>query len=181
MRVPLLAHCPSLFEGGKVVDGVVANIDIAPTVLAAAGLKTPGSMDGRSFLALASGQLDRDKWRKYLLYEYYWEWNFPHTPTMFALRGDRYKFIQYHGVWDTDELYDIRSDPHEKHNLIRQPQHAKTVRQMRESLHQMLVETGGMSIPLGKKRGPGANLRRIEGSKPAEFPPDVLRNRDAQE
>ena len=46
-----------------------------------------------------------------LLYEYYWEYNFPQTPTTFALRGKRYKFIQYHGIWDIDELYDLKNDP----------------------------------------------------------------------
>ena len=55
-------------------------------------------MDGRSFLDLAAGKLDPSQWRKQILYEYYWEYNFPQTPTTFALRTQRYKFIQYHGI-----------------------------------------------------------------------------------
>ena len=55
-RVPLLMQCPELIEGGTVVDEVVANIDIAPTVMQAMGLKTPTHMDGQSFLPLARGQ-----------------------------------------------------------------------------------------------------------------------------
>ena len=39
-------------------------------------------------------------------------------PTTFALRTGRYKFIQYHGIWDLDELYDLKNDPLEEHNLI---------------------------------------------------------------
>ena len=42
-----------------------------------------------------------------MLYEYFWEWNYPHTPTVHAVIGQRYKYIRYHGVWDTDELYDL--------------------------------------------------------------------------
>lgn len=175
MRVPLIAHCPALFDEGSTVEGVVANIDIGPTVLELAGLKTPAHMDGRSFLKLATGDMNPKDWRKHLLYEYYWEWNFPHTPTMFALRGDRYKFIQYHGIWDTDELYDLKNDPHETKNLVRDPKHKKIVRQMRRRLHQIMEETGAMQIPLYHKRGPGANLRSASGSKAAEFPPHVIR------
>ena len=55
------------------------------------------------------------------LYEYYWECNFPHTPTQFALRGDRYKYIFYHGVWDVNEFYDLQEDPSERFNLINVP------------------------------------------------------------
>ena len=86
----------------------------------------------------------------------------PHRPPASALRTERYKFIQYHGIWDTDELYDLQSDPHETTNLIRDPKHQETVRQMREALHEQLVATGGTSIPLGKKRGGGANLRGLD-------------------
>jgi N-acetylglucosamine-6-sulfatase len=175
MRVPLLAHCPNLFKPRSRVDGLVANIDIAPTILEAAGLSAPKSMNGRSFLGLATGKTPADRWRKYLLYEYYWEWNFPHTPTTFAIRGDRFKFIQYHGIWDTDELYDLKADPRETKNLIRDPAHQKTVRDLRERLYAELKATGGMQIPLGMKRGPGANLRSTEGSKAAEFPDYVMR------
>ena len=181
MRVPMIARCPSLFPEGSAVEGVVANIDVAPTILAAAGLKAPGHMDGRSFLGVAAGAVDLSDWRKYLLYEYYWEYNFPHTPTMFALRGNQYKFIQYLGIWDTDELYDLQNDPHETNNLILDPKYSSVVQQMRKELYRQLEETGGMAIPLAEKRGGGANLRRISGSAPADFPPHMLRKKNAQE
>jgi len=173
MRVPMLAYCPELFKPETVVDGVVANIDIGPTVMEAAGLKTPDNMDGTSFLQLASGEQDEKTWRDYLLYEYYWEWNFPHTPTTFALRGDQYKFIQYHGVWDTDELYDLQNDPEEKVNLINKPQHQKLVKNLRKRLHDELVKTGGTQVPFSHKRGAGANKRTRVGSDPATFPDNV--------
>ena len=38
MRVPLLGVCPSRWKAGQTVDQVVANIDIGPTILEAAGL-----------------------------------------------------------------------------------------------------------------------------------------------
>ncbi|MGZ0170860.1 MAG: sulfatase/phosphatase domain-containing protein [Planctomycetales bacterium] len=98
-----------------------------------------------------------------------WEPQFPQTPTMFCLRGNRFKLIQYHGIWDTDELYDIVNDPHETRNLIRKPEHQQRVSQMRQQLHQRLKATGGLAIPLGFKRSHGSNRRSAEGSKRAEF------------
>jgi N-acetylglucosamine-6-sulfatase len=174
MRVPFLAHCPALFEPGKKVEGMVANIDIAPSILELAALQAPEQMDGRSFVGLATGRADASEWRKSLLYEYYWEWNFPHTPTTFALRGEDYKLIQYHGIWDTDELYDLKNDPRETKNLIRDPDHQQTVADMRGQLHRLLRETGGMQIPLGRKGGDGSSLRNRNGSTAAEFPAHVF-------
>ena len=177
MRVPLIAHCPSLFRPGTVVRQLVANIDIGPTILEAAGLGTPSFMDGRSFLKLAAGKMDPAAWRKYLLYEYYWEWNFPHTPTTFALRGERYKFIQYHGIWDLDEFYDLEADPHEQHNLIGDKAHAKRVRAYRQRLHEMLVQDKANRVPFSFKRGLGAHYRRADGSHAADFPKVFYRDK----
>jgi N-acetylglucosamine-6-sulfatase len=41
IRVPMLARCPELAKGGQTVKQVLANIDIMPTMLTAAGLQTP--------------------------------------------------------------------------------------------------------------------------------------------
>jgi N-acetylglucosamine-6-sulfatase len=173
MRVPMLMQCPELFKPGTVVEQVVANIDVAPTLLAAAGLRAPAGLDGRSFLPLARGE--RVEWRDALLYEYYWERNFPHTPTLHALRGDRYKYIRCHGLWDTDELYDLEADPLETTNLIREPTLQPVVTQMNRRLFEVLGETGGLFIPLNPDRGGQQNLRRKGGSPPAEFPQHLLR------
>jgi N-acetylglucosamine-6-sulfatase len=83
-----------------------------------------------------------------LLYEYYWEHAFPHTPTTFAVRGDRYKYIDYHGVWDRQELYDLATDPDERHNLVDLPAYRETAQRMRNRLWELLEQTGGMTIPL---------------------------------
>ena len=173
MRVPLLARCPELFQGGKTVREVVANIDVMPAVLDAMGLTPPAACDGRSWLPLASGR--PTDWRKELLYEYYWERNFPHTPTIHALRGDRYKFIRYHGIWDSDELYDLQNDPIESHNLIYSEAHQQVVQQMRTRLFEVLQQTSGMQMPLWPDRGGSQNLRNPNGPNAADFPPEMLR------
>ena len=173
MRVPMLMHCPELVHGGTAVKQVVANIDIAPTLLEAAGLQAPAEMDGKSFLTLVrDGGVAR--WRDALLYEYYWERNFPHTPTLHALRGQRYKYVHYHGVWDIDELYDLQNDPLETKNLIDSAGHQQIVREMNQQLFDTLEKSAGMYIPLYRDRGGQRNLRRRGGSKAADFPSQLF-------
>ncbi len=168
MRVPLLARCPALFSGGRTVKEVVAGLDIMPTVLDTCGVKPPAGLDGMNWMPIVQGKAAQ--WRKELLYEYYWERNFPQTPTIHALRGDRYKFIRYQGIWDVDELYDMQEDPLESRNLIFSEKHQPVIKQMRTRLFEVLEETGGMNIPLQPDRGNVQGLRSPARSKAAEFP-----------
>jgi N-acetylglucosamine-6-sulfatase len=174
MRVPMVVHCPELIKAGTVMEQMVANIDIAPTILEAAGLKPPADIDGRSFLPLVAGRSTprRDK----LLYEYYWEWNFPMTPTIHAIRTDRYKYIRPYGVWDVEELYDLKSDPHEIVNLFRDPKHAQTVGELKQQMFAMLKETNGMSIPMFEDRGGQSSQRASKGTPQAPFPQQIYRD-----
>lgn len=169
-RVPLLMQCPAIISGGTVVEQVVANIDIAPTVMEAMGLKKPPHMDGQSFLPLARGRTI--PWREYFLYVYYWEQNYPQTPTHFSLRGDQYKYTTYYGLWDSDELFDIRADPMEQKNLIHEPEFQNTKERMQDRLYAMMAELGGMEIPLNPPRGRQQNkrLRGRDGVRAADFP-----------
>ena len=170
IRVPMLMQCPELFEGGTVVDNVVANIDIGPTVMEAMGLKKPPHMDGDSFLRLGKGE--DIPWRDYFLYVYYWEKNFPQSPTQFAIRGDRYKYITYYGLWDLDELYDLQEDPGETKNLLYDPKYTETGKELETRLYEMMGELGGMEIPLNAPSG-GLQNKRLKprgGKTAAEFP-----------
>ena len=172
MRVPMLARCPALFGPGT-VDQVVANIDVAPTMLAAAGLAAPEGMAGASMLPLARGEAV--PWRKELVYEYYWERNFPQTPTVHALREDRYKYIRFHGLWDLDELYDLDADPRENDNLLARPGHEALAKRMGAKLFKLLEETDGMQIPLSADSEGRNVLRSAQGPKGAPFPPQFVR------
>jgi N-acetylglucosamine-6-sulfatase len=173
MRVPLLARCPELFKGGTTVNQTVANIDLMPTFLEAAGARTSAVMDGTSWVGLAQGH--SSSWRQSMLYEYYWERNFPQTPTIHALREDRYKFIRYYGIWDVDELYDLENDPAEMNNLIFSPAHQQIAERMRTQLFATLEKTQGMQIPLFSDRGFQANRRNPKKSHAADFPEPLYR------
>ena len=175
MRVPLLAYAPGYFKPGTVVNEMVANLDIAPTILAIAGAKKPEQFEGESWLSLAKNK-PVESWRKNFLYEYYWEFNYPSTPTTFALRTDNYKLIQYHGVWDTEELYDLKNDPKEMHNLIDVPEHQALIAQMRHDLFKRLLnQNGDSAIPYTEKYTAGAVYRERDRGETADFPDHWLK------
>ena len=164
IRVPMLAHCPDMFAGNGRPEGMALNIDIAPTMLEAAGAPRPANLHGRSLLPLLRG--GGAPWRTDFLYEYFWERNYPHTPTVTGLRTDQYSYMHYHGIWDLDELYDVRKDPDQMNNLmadvrvttddgevfrnIKDPELKTLVGGLRDRLWKILAETGGRREPIWK-------------------------------
>lgn len=168
VKVPLLMHCPEIIKPGSKISQVVANIDIGPTFLGAAGLGTPKHMDGANFFPLIQGK--PVEWREGLLYEYFWEWNYPHTPTMHAILGERYKYIRYHGLWDVNELYDMKNDPEELNNLIFSPDHQDTIKDLNNLLWAEINRTKGDNLALKRDRGNTFPWRLTEKAKQGEFP-----------
>lgn len=160
LRVPVVAHCPALFgTAGRTVDAMALNLDIAPTFLDAAGVKPPAAMQGRSLLPLAQGRTP-ENWRRDFVYEYAWEQDFPYTPNIVGLRTERYSLMQYPGIWDIPELYDLHNDPEQITNLladarigprmrgryvnhIKNEQTRSVVQQMQARLAELLAQTGG--------------------------------------
>ncbi|HOM63359.1 MAG TPA: sulfatase [Dysgonamonadaceae bacterium] len=157
VRVPMLVWAPGLFPGGEVVEKMVQNVDIAPTLMHCAGLKKAPQMVGESFVPLLLGK--NIPWRNNIFYEYYWEYEFPQTPTMHGIRTDRYKYIRYHGIWDTNEFYDLQNDPDEMQNLIADPACQDTIKSLNHELYNWLESTGGMSIPLKRTEWPHGDHR----------------------
>jgi len=145
IRVPMIAHCPEMIPAGSSTERMVLNIDVAPTLLEAAGLPIPPAVQGKSFLKLAQGQ--NIPWRDAFLYEYFWERAFPQTPTVFGVRTEDYKYMNYHGIFDLNELYDLKKDPKEMHNLIEDPAYYEVRRKMERRLRQLMRELGATDVP----------------------------------
>ena len=130
---------------------------------------------GASLLPLACGE--KVPWRSELLYEYYWERNYPQTPTVHTLREQRYKYMHFHGIWDIDELYDLAQDPREADNLLARPGHEQIAERMSSKLFDILERTNGMQIPLGRDAGERNILRDPDHGRGAPFPPTFFRTR----
>jgi arylsulfatase A-like enzyme len=114
LRVPFLVRYPRLFKGGTVVEEMVLNIDLAPTLLDLAGVPIPDTMQGRSWKALAGGSGDGE-WRSSFLAQYYKEMG--NVPTLYGLRTDKAKLIEYPGHPEWTEAFDLEADPYEIGNL----------------------------------------------------------------
>ena len=153
IRIPMLAMAPGLIKPGSKIDAMMLNMDLAPTLLEAANINIHKSMnlDGQSALPWLRGETI--PWRDHVLYEYHWEWNFPATPTTLAIRGDRYKYIYYHGVWDRNGFYDLETDPNERVNLIKIPAYQEQILSMRNQLFQELDASGGLVLPVRPPKG----------------------------
>ena len=122
IRVPLYLVGPTGLPPGKIVDRVVSQVDIAPTLLETAGLADAlWQCHGTSLMPLARGETLRQC-------EAYFENEGSNAglsgdevmtcPWMVGLRTDRYKF--WYRRFNTNkhpELYDIVADPGELHNL----------------------------------------------------------------
>ncbi len=161
IRVPMLAWAPGWVKPGSRIEEMVMNIDIAPTMLSVGGApeQAAAGMDGRSFLPMLEGR--SIPWREHILYEYYWEWNFPATPTTFAIRTQRYKYIHYHGVWDRDGFYDLETDPLERHNLINVPAFRGRIEALRDQLFEEMQSRGPLMMPVQPPKGERLDDRKL--------------------
>jgi N-acetylglucosamine-6-sulfatase len=158
VKVPMLVRCPEIFKGGEPIEKMVQNIDIAPTILECAGLEKPEYMPGNSFIQLLEG--NNEGWRDKIFYEYYWEYDFPMTPTVYGVRTDSFKFIRYQGIWDQNELYNLIDDPDEMYNLMGEKKYDQIARELCVDLFDWLEETDGMRIPLKRTvKHPGGDYR----------------------
>ena len=118
IHIPLIVRYPAMVRSGVKPRVLASNVDIAPTLLALGGAVIPASMDGRSLLPALSATAAPV--REDLLIEYYSDTEFPRLKGLGykAVRTDRYKFVRYTELRGMDELYDLRNDPHELHNLL---------------------------------------------------------------
>ncbi len=176
VRVPMVAYAPGLLPKGVVNEARVRNLDLAPTFLEIAGAKAPPQFEGRSVLPVASGAVAAKDWvEDDFVYEYYWEWGYPQTPTTFAIEHGRMKYIQYHGVWDLEELYDLAKDPDEMNNLIDDPAHLATKIDLRRRLFAKMANGKGEHVvPYTQRYSAGLVQRDKDGAKAAQFPPQWL-------
>ena len=130
-RTPLIMAWPGHIRPGTECRELVQNIDWAPTLLDVAGVVSPASMDGRSLVPLFDNGRAKG-WRRALYYQYY---DYPAVGNVrlhYGIRTDRYKLIHWYGpgeAGDPDidcwELYDLKRDPHEVHNVCNDPHYRK--------------------------------------------------------
>ena len=145
-RTPLIIRYPGKIKPGSECTALVQNIDYAPTYLDIAGIEKPDYMVGTSLVPLFGGETPKD-WREYLYYHYY---DYPAIHMVRrhdGVRDSRYKLIHFYGdkdqyreAIDCNELYDLRTDPNELHNLYGDPEYAEVQDRLQAQLDKFRAE-----------------------------------------
>ncbi len=137
-RTPMLMRYPGVVAPGSVNNDFVMNLDIGPTMLDAAGLPVPAEMQGRSFLPLF-GADGKKAGRKEMFYHYYENGEHAVSP-QFGIRTERYKLIRYYKRVEAWELFDLKKDPSEMHNLFDNRKYRKTALRLKKELDKLIAE-----------------------------------------
>jgi arylsulfatase A-like enzyme len=145
LRVPLLIDGPG-FESARQIQEVVGIIDIAPTLLDAAGVPVPDSMKGRSVLPLLSDAKARQAWPNCELIQ------ISESMTGRAIRTRDWTYCVADPTGSTStsastnyheyQMYDQRNDPHELVNLAGRKECRETADQLLEELKKLIVASG---------------------------------------
>ena len=137
LRIPLVIAGPGI-AGHRVLDDLVGNIDLVPTILDAAGLDRPG-LDGISLWPLLTK--GRSPERPGLMCEHYGL----HVPVMQrSWHEGRWKLVvQEDGYL---ELYDLEDDPCELRNLASAPRHDDRRTSMRAALRREMERSGDPAL-----------------------------------
>ncbi len=115
VRVPFRMRWPGHVREGSVDRRLIANVDVMPTILSAAGIVPDPELpvDGRSLL-------DRSWARDRMLLEF-WPWNGSTSSAWGSLHGKRYQYTEYYsedGTIQFREYYDLARDPWQLDNLL---------------------------------------------------------------
>ncbi len=129
LRIPLAIKYPKKIPSGQVSDNLVSNIDIAPTILDAAGLSFKNEVDGTSLLPLCSRE--DHEWREDLMCETHGHHGQTHIGRAILTKSYKYIF----NYKDMDELYDLKIDPYELNNLIYDDKQKELLENMKSRLN----------------------------------------------
>lgn len=136
-RVPLLMQWPGHIAPGTVSDALVQNIDFAPTLLAAAGIKPEEPMHGVSLLPLMTQA--PAPWSRDLYYHFYENPGFHGVARHYGVRTERYKLVYYYQN-DEWELFDLETDPTDQVNLYGRPGYGAITKDLKERLRALRAE-----------------------------------------
>lgn len=126
-RVPLIIRAPGKLPAAAVVDALVEEVDLMPTLLELMGVPAPHGVQGQSLVALARKPASRHK-----------QAVFSEFPTIRMARTREWKLVHYTRQ-RYGELYHLTEDPHELVNLHADPKHASARADMEALLSDWLA------------------------------------------
>jgi len=138
LRMPFLVRWPGQVKPGSTSEGMILNVDFAPTMLEAAGGWAHPDMQGRSFVQLLKGTTPAD-WRKSMYYRYYFS-HFRTEPHL-GVRTYEHKLIYFNRI-DQWELYDLKKDPTEMNNVYEDSAYKNVTKKLKQELKRLQRELG---------------------------------------
>jgi arylsulfatase A-like enzyme len=167
MRIPLLVRWPAAPKA-RLSEHLVANIDVAPTILDYAGVVPPEEVQGKTVRGIVNGG-QQTLWRKSVYYTYYENsWSLkgkgaeamadpsfkfftphrvgPHR----GIRTGTHKLIHYYSDGDYYELFDLRKDPNELNNLYGLREESSLAADLRFNLQQTREFYGDTNAALSR-------------------------------
>jgi choline-sulfatase len=138
-RVPLIASWPARWPGGQRRAGACSLVDVVQTIADLGGAKAPPDWNGDSMVPWV--EHPDAPWKDRAVTEYYAH-NIASGYAM--IRSGQFKYV-YHTAPDAQhpsqrELYDLKADPGEFHNLAASPKQADRIKQMHAALVKELGE-----------------------------------------
>jgi arylsulfatase len=167
IRVPLIIRDPRMPAGlaGTLNDDFTLNIDLAPTILGAAGVVAPPSMMGRDMSQLYLGTknaqtpivakerylkgTDANKWRDEFFYEHPIISHKEYIPSSEALVRKDYKYF-YWPDYDVEQLFDMKNDPREENDISKSEsaQVQKVLAEMRSRFQELKATVHHQTLPV---------------------------------
>lgn len=129
IRVPLIVRDPRMAKHGGTNDNFTLNVDLAPTILAATGIKAPATMQGRDLAPLYLAA-EKPAWRTEFFYEHATYKSADFIPASEALVRKDWKYM----IWPdfgVEQLFNLSADPLEENDLVKDPAQTKRLAEMR--------------------------------------------------
>jgi arylsulfatase A-like enzyme len=147
VHVPLVLSWPGRFQAGLRSDALVELTDLPVMLMEATGLDVPEWVEGRSILPIVTGAADPHTHRTFVRSEYHDALPMSDASHANMIFDGRHKLVVYHGH-GVGELYDLRDDPQEFHNLWDDP----ACRDIRRELTGRIFEAVMLSTDPGQQR-----------------------------
>mmetsp|Transcript_6149 Transcript_6149/g.8948 ORF Transcript_6149/g.8948 Transcript_6149/m.8948 type:complete len:605 (+) Transcript_6149:71-1885(+) len=140
IRVPLIVYDPRMPKEkiGTLDDSFTLNVDLAETILGAAGITVPDSMQGRDISDLYLKADGKRTWRKEFIYEHLLDqFGKELGPTSMALVRKDFKYFVWPQHGNYEQLFDMNKDPFEQEDVANKPEHTELKIEMKSRLQEL--------------------------------------------
>lgn len=165
LRIPLIIYDPrNKISHGKENTQMALNIDIAPTILALAGVDAPNSYQGESLTPLLSeNKTVIETWRKEFFFEHMYQPKRVSIPPTVGLRTQQWKYVDFYKN-DFQQLYNLVDDPQEQHNLAQLPQYQSVLADLSARTDKYIEKYENLRTKEVEQRPSFINVRREQAS-----------------